>query len=320
MRNILIVSGEGDAHTEYMGRILTEKRISYFLFPTNKYPFNAKITYTSEGCTLSYNGKFISLNNEWTIWNRRIFDPEFPKDFPKTLEDLVKEETRRTLQGIMITHLGLIVNNPLNNHCANNKSEQLKRAKNLGFRIPDTLITNEPNIARKFYEKHNGNIIFKMQNLPIIKDEDGIHKTVMTNRVLPNDLNNFNRISNNPSYFQELIEKKYEIRLTIIGNRLFPIAIYSQNSELSKDDFRRYNFDNVKYELVNIPKDIADKSLELVKQYRLSYSAIDLILTPKGEYVFLENNPNGQYLWTEEMSKTQITNVFADYLAGNIND
>lgn len=69
-------------------------------------------------------------------------------------------------------------------------------------------------------------------------------------------------------------------------------------------------------ELVDIPNVISDKILRLTKHYSLYYSTMDLIFTPEKEYVFLEVNPNGQYLWTEELSGCKITEYFADFLGG----
>lgn len=317
MKNVLIISGTGDAHAEYMRKILRFKNIPSFLFLSDKYPYEAQITFDfNNNHTLTYQDRKINLNSDWSIWNRRIFPPEFPKNFPGNLEEMVIEESKRTLQGLMVTHPGLVVNNPFNNYRANNKIEQLQRAREIGLNVPDTLITNEPNKAKEFYEKHKRNIIFKMQKLPIIEDKNGVHKTIMTRRVLPEDFAEIERIKNGPCLFQEHIEKEYEIRLTTVGNELFPIAIYSQDSEISRDDFRRYDFGKVRYKNVNIPEEITTKILSLTKQYKLHYAAIDLIYTPKDKYVFLELNPNGQYLWTEEMSGAPITNSFADYLAG----
>ena len=240
----------------------------------------------------------------------------FPTDYPKALEEMVGTEAKLTLRGFMQTHRGRVVNRPLANSYAENKSEQLVRARRLGFHIPDTIITNSPEQAIGFYKKHGRDIIFKMQRLPIIQLGEGNHRTIMTRRVSEQDLEDLERIQNCPCMFQERIPKTYEIRLTVIGEKLFPIAIHSQNSDYSQDDFRRYDFEKVKYEQVEIPEILNKRVLGLVKSYGLYYAAIDIIYTPSKEYVFLEINSNGQYLWTEEMSGVPITEYFADYLAG----
>lgn len=317
MNPILILSGTGDAHAKHMCSVLEAKRMPYFLFPTEQYPFHSTITLDgNRNYSLEFEGRTVLLDEHWSIWNRRIFPTIFPVEFPTELEEMVKTEIKTTLHGFLETHKGFVVNRPSSNTNAGNKSEQLLRARKLGFRTPDSIITNSPSHAQNFYTKHNGDIIFKMQKLPIVRFGEQDYRTIMTRRVSVEDLGDLERIRNCPCLFQERIEKDYEIRLTVIGEKLFPIAIYSQDSEYSLDDFRRYDFEKVKYELVDIPPNLRTKVLRLAREYKLEYAAIDLIYTPTKEYVFLEINPNGQYLWTEEMSHVPITEYFAEYLAG----
>ena len=46
----------------------------------------------------------------------------------------------------------------------------------------------------------------------------------------------------------------------------------------------------------------------------LVYSAIDMILTPQGDYVFLEANPSGQYEWIEKITGLEITKSIVEHL------
>ena len=169
MQKVLVISGTGDAHADHMCKVLGTRNIPHFFFPTNKYPYESQITFDiSEGFILSYHENCIKLDGSWSIWNRRVFSPDFPDGFPKRLEEMVNEEAKRTIQGMMVSHNGLVVNNPFENHRANNKIEQLQHARKLGLNVPDTIITNNPIKAQEFYYKNRGDIIFKMQKLPII--------------------------------------------------------------------------------------------------------------------------------------------------------
>ena len=49
--------------------------------------------------------------------------------------------------------------------------------------------------------------------------------------------------------------------------------------------------------------------------FGLVYGAIDMRLTAEGEYVFLEVNPAGQWLFIEERTGQPITAAVADCLA-----
>ncbi len=316
-RPVLIVSSEIDAHARNLAAKLKEQDSIHFFFSTTKYPFTTQISYSGDGTFILSDGtNEVVVDENWTIWNRRVFPPEFPEGFPTNLEGMVTDEAKVTMHGMMATHRGLVVNNPLYNAAANNKSEQLQRAREIGLSVPETLITNNPQAVQEFYERLAGDVLFKMQKMPIVECEDGVNRTVLATRVLPEHFEHLKRIQNNPCCFQRYIPKDYEIRATIIGERVFPIAIHSQDSDYSKDDFRRYDFDNVRYNEATLPEDVEKRLVDLAKSYKLHYAAIDLICTPEGEHVFLEVNPNGQYLWTEEYSGVPITDAFVDLLTG----
>jgi D-alanine-D-alanine ligase-like ATP-grasp enzyme len=53
-----------------------------------------------------------------------------------------------------------------------------------------------------------------------------------------------------------------------------------------------------------------------MRRLGLVYSAIDLRLTPEGEYVFLEINPSGQYLFIELLTQMPLSKHMANFLAG----
>lgn len=91
-------------------------------------------------------------------------------------------------------------------------------------------------------------------------------------------------------------------------------TIHSQASKQCMIDYRKYDFDNVKYEKVNLPNNVTEFCLALIKNYGLSFGEIDMIYTKKGEYVFLEINPNGQWLWLEIKSGYNLTKDVAENL------
>lgn len=63
-----------------------------------------------------------------------------------------------------------------------------------------------------------------------------------------------------------------------------------------------------------LSSDVEEKLLMMLRRLNLNYGAFDLILTPEGKYVFLELNPNGQYLWIEHLTKLPISEAIADLL------
>ena len=58
-----------------------------------------------------------------------------------------------------------------------------------------------------------------------------------------------------------------------------------------------------------------------MKSYGLNYSAMDIIVTPDEDYVFLENNPNGQFLYIQELiPEFNILETVADTLIKNFRE
>ena len=66
---------------------------------------------------------------------------------------------------------------------------------------------------------------------------------------------------------------------------------------------------------IELPGELQRSLLELMSRLSLTYGAIDLVLTPDGRYVFLEINPNGQWLWIDEMLSLGISHSIAEWLS-----
>ena len=126
-------------------------------------------------------------------------------------------------------------------------------------------------------------------------------------------LSSLNLIRHTPGIFQELVLKDYEVRLTVVADKMFAAKILSQWDERTKLDWRIAPHD-IKYEPIDLPADICDKVSAFMAETGLIYSCIDFIVTPEGRHVFLESNPRGQYLWIEHYTGMPITEAIADAL------
>ena len=104
-----------------------------------------------------------------------------------------------------------------------------------------------------------------------------------------------------PSIWQQQIPKRVEIRATVLGNEVLAAEIHSQQSERSRHGWRNYDFENTPYLQHELPEDVRVKCVRLLRELRLLYVAIDLILTDAGEYYFLEINPFGQWAWIQDL-------------------
>lgn len=175
-----------------------------------------------------------------------------------------------------------------------NKLAVLRDCRKIGIQIPETLATNCKKELKKFIAQHPEVITKAVNNLDpnIYKDYfiDVTTKIVNTKNLkkLPEKFN--------ISLFQNLIEKEFEIRTFFLVDTFYSMAIFSQNDEKTKVDFRNYNLEKpnrtVPYRL---PNAIEIKLRKLLKKHRLNSGSIDMIYSKSGEYIFLEINPVGQY-------------------------
>lgn len=117
-----------------------------------------------------------------------------------------------------------------------------------------------------------------------------------------------------PTFFQEKVEKDFEIRCFYLDGKIWSIAIMSQNDDQTKTDFRKYNKTkpnrNVRY---NLPKEVGNKLDLLMKSVDLNCGSIDLIKSGK-EFYFLEINPVGQFTGVSFKCNYNLEKEIAMYL------
>lgn len=200
------------------------------------------------------------------------------------------------------------------------KTDELGLATQLGFTIPDTIVTNHPQTLAAFYRKHAGQIICKRVYSgripsPTAKNPEMDLCGAYTRRVTLRDLGYFSRLQYAPTLFQQLVPKAYELRVTVIGERVIAVKIESQALVGSQIDWRKaVNSQTLPYSIYHLPPDLEKLCLQLVKKMGLCYGAIDLIVRPDGEYIFVEINPTGQYGWLESQIPCGIEEALCKYL------
>jgi len=145
-------------------------------------------------------------------------------------------------------------------------------------------------------------------------DEAGVRKNVYTRRVTEDDLTDLRGIEHTTHLFQRWVVKARECRVIIIGERVTAAAI-TAGSPAAYVDYRT-DYASVSYELVTPPEQVTTGIRQLMVSFGLVYGALDFVLTPDGEWVFLEVNPRGQYGFIEHATGAPLTAQLADLLTG----
>lgn len=311
-----ISAGSVISHLEEMGQ-------RYLRLNTDDFPTLSKVRLSLlngvlDGEIICPGSEKVPLSDIKSVWYRKPMPPDLGGRFRDDFARFAENEARATLWSLYTTSEALWVNPPLFGVrlLEDNKLYQLKIAGSVGLSVPRTIISNDVNDLLGFIDKCDGVAAVKTIYMSaFVDDEDNVF-FVYTNQVTREDLvGRDEEIGLCPVMLQEYIEKEVELRITIVGNQVFACAIYSQDSERTLHDWRRYDFDNVEHHPHNLPDGVKQNLISLMKELRLVYGAVDMILTPSGQYVFLEVNPGGQWGWIEDLTGLPISRSLAEILS-----
>lgn len=311
---ILVVSHTGDDHLEPVVGALKRLGHEPVVFDLAGYP-------TTTAIALSYgdgdgdpmwleltDGRMIDLSRCRSAWWRR--------PLPFTMDPAITDpgaagwaynECHEAISGLWSALDVTWVNPPQATEAAMMKSWQLRVAAAVGLEIPRTLITNSPREARDFV------------------DAVGVRRTVYKafsatvenwreTRVLePGELDVIDAVRYAPVIFQEFVPAEVDLRVTLVGDEVYPAAVHSQDLEYTVDF--RMHLDEVRMEPTTLPGPVVAALYRLLDRMGLRYGAVDLRRTPDGRYVFLEINPAGQWIFVEEKTGQPMTDAMARLLA-----
>lgn len=302
MKKILIITNTIDLTTDYIINKYKEK-IYFFRFNTDRFN-DYIISVTPHETIIEYKDetKKIHLSKCDSLYYRKITLPDLSEYDPQ-YQPLMQREMLTVIEGIAETFGENAITRPSILRKADNKIVQMKIAQELGFNLPTSLITNSNLIADNLCLKNK--VIVKPISFGKIMSADKVG-FIQTNLV--KNISDFNELDYSPAYFQAYVYKDYEIRLTIIENNFFGVRIDSTN----KVDWRKEDAEII-YSKVEIPNIVKEKCLQMMKLLDLKFAAFDFIVSC-GEYVFLELNANGQWLWLEKELDLKISNTLVSSL------
>lgn len=320
---LLILSEPVDEHVPFLLPTLEARGVDYLWLDPGTFPSDARLSVRigSGGIaerSLQVGGQRYDLSTVTAVWSRRPNPPEAGPDVAEPSQrEFVKLVSQRFLDGLWETlDCRWLPAGPATERAADNKLVQLVLAARLGFTIADTLLTNDPEAFLTFYNGRERPVVSKsLVNKDV--ERDGEHHLVLYTRpVARRDVVNYRSVRHAPVIFQDYVAKSVELRVTVVGSRVFAAEVGSQASHLTRHDWRHYDDPRIGFERHALPRDVEDRCVQLVSSLGLCFGAIDLILTPEGEYVFLEINPNGQWGFIELATGYPIGEAVTDLLLG----
>ena len=311
--DILIVTHSGDLHADLVVERLHARGAHAFRLDLDQFPAQYRLDIRQrEGApagTLCHlpSQVDVALADIGAVLTRKAGDFRFLSgdEFGHQERAYAIAETHHILTGALLSLDAYWMNHPMASQGAMWKGEQLRRASRMGFRVPPSLATNDPDAVRRFRAEFGGDIIFKPLSSPSlgadnVDAEDRVVPNLATTLITDEHDAMLDAVRELPGFFQQYIPKRHEIRATVIDGRVFAARIESQDDERTRIDYRDFSA-TIDYSIERLPPEIERRCREFVHSYGLTFGALDLIFTPDGEYVFLENNPAGQFLFVEQL-------------------
>lgn len=296
-KTILIASNSDDRiTTKPVAKLLKAKGYHVILYEADSVATKKKqfsIHVQNKNVIFSYNKRFIDPTTIAAAWYRR------PNMFGTDESDWARAESLAIEYRAMQKHLWDSIpderwlNEPDKIRHAEEKMQQLITAQEVGFEIPQTVISTDwKDVQALPGEK----LLFKMPHgiLNTKEGEFSLYSKIFLKKNLPLHANPY------PGIWQPFIEKKREWRITVIGETVLSCAIYTTKE--SENDWREHQ-DNealVQFKAEALPEEEKKKCIAFLKHYGLRFGAFDMIETHEGTCIFLECNPNGQFGWMED--------------------
>ena len=255
-------------------------------------------------------GERTLLSDITSVWWR--VKPSVPAEFSGGTapieETLTWSEWRNFLRSLphFLSHARWV--NPVaQNYEAAYKPMQLSFASELGFNIPDTLVTNDANEVLTLFES-NDRVIYKTLSSFFIPPDEMIYTNEVTQDLIRDEAAS---ISLAPGIFQGYVEKDHELRVTVIDETIFAVKIDSQACDQTAIDWRHNQMTDM-YAITKLSDEDERRLLSLHARLGLVYGAYDFIVRPDGTLVFVECNPGGQWLWLEHALDLPISSALTN--------
>lgn len=260
-----------------------------------------------------------------SVWNRRGQVPQASGTLERTDQIVARNESTFYLAGLasMLADANpkaLFVNGFENAKTANSKIHQLHVAQSVGFKVPKTLVSNDPVHIRAFFEQNNGRIVTK-QHIPFAwRTRQGALLVTGTSAVSAEHLASDLALSACPMIYQETLEVESELRITVLGGSAFALNQVRTRAPLS-DGFVDIRYEDADKRAIAVSTELVELCRAYMNKLGLTYAAFDIAKLPSGEYVFIEANEAGQFLFLEDQApELALLDAFCQFLAsGNPN-
>ena len=294
-----------DAHASIVAAALAELGHSVTLWdsPVDSANIEISVHFDSAGQVTTVGGCSYPQDCFDAVWLRRRRPVPVPADLHPDDERFAKNEAAKFYDDfwVLTSPDARWIHSAQVADAGESKLIQLAVARRAGFNVPPTLVSNDRSAICAFIahaQSLSQRVIYKTFT-PVGWQEGDTYRQMYVRPVSREQIEQNSFIEAVPGIYQQLIEKKFEVRSTFFGSRALSVKIDSQAHPKGMFDWR--NAINLKGYLspIDLPSEVTEKCLRLMSAMSLSVGCFDFVVDKKGEYWFLEVNQQGQFLWVE---------------------
>ncbi len=297
---VLILSGLLDYSTDRICYHLNKRKVSFLRINNDQLsdialtinPLEATMTCRHEGRTWHV-GK--DLRSIW--WRQATFQRNTPGRALTLAEQLDYSQWAAAMRGMMLFDDAVWMNHPAATYQAESKPYQLRRAAKLGLNVPPTLVTNDP--TADMPSLVGDRIALKSVDTVLLQDEHNQYFGYTSLVDWSSCADEHFHLA--PATCQTIIAAKLDLRVTVVGERLWCDAITDRNGGIDGDWRVRPKIE-LSYTNFDLPTEVADSCRLLIRDLGLRYGAIDLAFSGD-RYWFIEINPTGEWGWLDRQGR-----------------
>jgi glutathione synthase/RimK-type ligase-like ATP-grasp enzyme len=316
---VLIITNDHDEHADAVIEELTRREVPVFRFHPADFPHACSVSIEIEDGIVhgelrnsDHRVRFDDICGAWYRRSGNLYETRLSMTSER-LDNYVKTQVQATVSALCSTLDTLWVSHPLTLRRGEVKALQLVAASSAGLKIPHTLISNDPERAAPFVAAlGDAECAIKPLLAVGVTDDQGGFRMPLT-AMLPRG-HSLESVAHAPTILQPYVDKAFELRCVVIGEQIFAAKMDTQADEKSRVDSRGGDPD---HDIFVLPDEVKSSLRRLMDSFGLNFASLDMIVTPDGEFVFLELNPNGQWLWLELQLGLPLVATMADLLTSD---
>src|SRR5689334_22252001 len=280
MPSVLIITNDHDEHADAVIGELNQRNVPVFRFHPEEFPLACSVSLELhdgriEGVIRNADDQ-VALSDICAAWYRRarnLFEGRRLSLTAETLDNYVRAQSTATVAALCESLDTLWVGHPHKLRRAEVKALQLAKAAEAGLKTPHTLISNAPDQVKSFVD---GLGDAKCAIKPLIalgvSDAQG-YRLPLTTTLPPG--HSLGSVAAAPSIFQPYVEKAFELRCVVIGDKIFCAKLDSQATDRTRIDWRAGDPEHATFVL---PAHVEASIQRLMDSVELNFASLDMIV------------------------------------------